>query len=642
MPTKPKQYRKLQFQILKEIALNGHLSNRKLRERLEVSHPVISEAIKSLMDRRLVEISYIDSTEPQGGKPEKYYTLTKQGLEEFISRIPAPEEFFQALLKSYNLRLQTGWLNTSTMSIKDFELHHESYKQKYFGYSSTHAYVIQSSFFNKIYEQWLAEYRPGLFSQYRLKNIIDLAHSPFIEKCYEESLKINDYAITIVQKVLECLAIHRSITEKQIEEYLNSNQKFIEEKLGRKISKYPDFYQGQIEFHCAITPANIKRVIERYTLSESHMQDELKQYDDAFDYDGVVKKYLEYLSRLAIVRTDCAEGPRYELSLLGVMLTLAIVTHPHQQMFYKDNEFEKNNIDLVKFYSIVSQNYADKLPLIFGKWALLTRTREYAYEWFLPVLYQNIEDEFARAIRPGPVTVTLGGVKEFQETMQEIAFHTTVRLFDLCRGLSSVLSDSDPNENPEIPLIRQKPGLDLTQKEKADLSALKQRQKAGLLALEQKQNELAALLKYADLDIFIHELKDDNKNPTHLELVHNSELSIIEKALASEINFLFYINLARNRFLDYTDEGRNFLGDERDTGYRNRFLKDDESGDTIETHISRPVDYLRTILKTDIELKNMFQRWIADIMLYRRHATENMEKFEETVKKWKSRAVGNV
>ena len=117
MPTKPKrhlkQLPKLQFQILKEIALNGHLSNRKLKERLEVSHSVISEAIKSLMDRRLVEISYIDSIAHKDGKPEKYYTLTKQGLVEFISRIPAPEEFFQALLKSYNLRPQTGWLNTS-------------------------------------------------------------------------------------------------------------------------------------------------------------------------------------------------------------------------------------------------------------------------------------------------------------------------------------------------------------------------------------------------------------------------------------------------------------------------------------------------------------------------------------------------
>ena len=261
----------------------------------------------------------------------------------------------------------------------------------------------------------------------------------------------------------------------------SSKQRLIEEKLGRKSSMGPNFIQNQTEFHCAITPDNIKRVIDRYTLSGSYIRDELKQSDNGFDYDGVVKKYLEFLSRLVIVKTDGADGPRYELSLLGVILILAIVTHPHQKMFYKNNELEKNNLDLVKFYSIVTQNYADKLPLIFGKWALLTRTRAYAYEWFLPVFYQNIGDEFTRAIRPGPVTVTLGGVKEFQETMQEIAFHTTVRLFDLYRGLSSVLSDSDPNENPEIPLIRQKPGLDLTQKEKADLLALKQKQKARLI-----------------------------------------------------------------------------------------------------------------------------------------------------------------
>jgi DNA-binding PadR family transcriptional regulator len=270
MPTKPRRYPKqlpkLQFQIVKEIALNGHLSNIKLKERLEVSHPVISDAIKSLMDRRLVEISYTDSTEHKDGKPEKYYTLTKRGLEEFIKRNPAPEEFFQALLKSYNLRPQTGWLNTRTMSIEDFELHYELYKQKYLGYASTYAYIVQTLFLNKLYEQWLAEYRPALFAQYHLKNIINVVHSPFIGNCYEKSLEISDLnGITIIQKVLECLAIHRHITEKQIEEFLNLKQKN-EEKPGRKTFRYPDFYQDQIEFHYAITPDNIRRVIDKYTI----------------------------------------------------------------------------------------------------------------------------------------------------------------------------------------------------------------------------------------------------------------------------------------------------------------------------------------------------------------------------------------
>jgi hypothetical protein len=66
---------------------------------------------------------------------------------------PAPEEFFQALLKSYNLKPQTAWLNSNIMSIEDFELHYESYKQKYLGYAPSHAYVVQSLLFNKLYEQ---------------------------------------------------------------------------------------------------------------------------------------------------------------------------------------------------------------------------------------------------------------------------------------------------------------------------------------------------------------------------------------------------------------------------------------------------------------------------------------------------------
>ncbi|MGA7368441.1 MAG: class I SAM-dependent methyltransferase [Nitrososphaeraceae archaeon] len=39
----------------------------------------------------------------------------------------------------------------------------------------------------------------------------------------------------------------------------------------------------------------------------------------------------------------------------------------------------------------------------------------------------------------------------------------------------------------------------------------------------------------------------------YVKTIYGSELSIIENVLASEITFLFYINLARNRFIDYTD-----------------------------------------------------------------------------------------
>jgi DNA-binding MarR family transcriptional regulator len=587
MPTKPKprypkQIPKLQFRIIREIALAGQLSNVKLKERLEVSHSVISDAIKVLVDRGIIKKSHIDAVKHQYGKPEKYYALTEIGLDEFKNGNPTPDEFVEGLLKSYRVRgRRYFWLNP--MGNKEFEFHYKLFEQKYVGYSSTHGYLVQSPFFNKLYEQWLAEYRPALFGQNHLKNIIELTHSPFLEKCYEESLKINDpNGITVFQKVLECLAIRRSITEKQIEEFLNSKQKQIEERLAGKTFKYPDFIQDQIEFHYAITPDNIRRVIDRYTFSESYKD----EFEDV-SYETVIKKYLEFLSRLVIIKTDYDDGPKYELSLFGIMLILGIITRSNQKMLYKRDGVKKNDEDLVEFYSTISRNYADKLPLVFGKWDLLTKAWGYAYRWFLPVLYQNIEDEYARAMRSGSVTVTLGGVKEYQETMQEIAFHTTAKLFELYEVLSSV---------------------------------------SGHPVLKRKHRELAVLLKYADLSRFIKKLKDKNLTQVnqHLELAYNSELSIIEKALASEVTFLFYINLAKEKFLDYTGEGRYFLGDKRDTEYQ----------DTTESHIMRPIDFLRRILKSDREVSDTFLKWMADIMAYHRRSEKYMEKLEATVKEW--------
>ena len=127
------------------------------------------------------------------------------------------------------------------------------------------------------------------------------------------------------------------------------------------------------------------------------------QNSDYIEHRDTIKRYLSILFHFIIIEIpdiDTKE-PRYELSLLGIVLILAIVTHPHQKMFYANHVAVKNNEDLISFYNKVSANYVDKLPLIFGKWTFLTNTWRYAYRWFLPVLYLNIEDEFARAMTSG-------------------------------------------------------------------------------------------------------------------------------------------------------------------------------------------------------------------------------------------------
>jgi DNA-binding MarR family transcriptional regulator len=598
---------KFQTRIIGAIALEGHLSNKKITERLHAQHSDVSVAIRSLLETGYVVLSYTQIQERRAH--EKYYALTKKGFQEFINGSPSPKDFCRAILGFHSIRARSTKLGP--MDNKEFEEYCTLFEYGFLNYASTHGHLVHSPFYNKIYEQWLAENHSNLYERNYLKRITSIIHSPFFEKCYTDSLRKYDIdGITVVQKVLECLAIHRSITERQLIEYLNSKQEDINKMLTGKTFRYPEFIWHQIKNDYDITDENIKRVINRYTLTESYLQEELQMPED-LDYSKITKKYLDFLSRFVVIKMDNVDGPRYELSLLGVLLTLAIVTHPHQQMFFKDSGHQKSDEDLMTFYDIVSINYTDKLPLIFGKWALLTNTWQYAYQWFLPVLYQKVIDEFTRSKNPGSVSIALGGVKEYQETMREIAFHTAARLFELYRDISSILHHPDKKDDSEIPLHGSN--------------------EAGLQALENKQKQLAALLKYVDLGRFVGELTiniDFMHNNRQTKTIYDSELSIIEKSLASEITFLFYINLARDRFLDYTDEGRNFLGDERDTDYK----------DTAEYHILKPVDFLKMILKSDKELKNIFLNWIADIKNYHQKSGAQIEEFERTIEKLKLRS----
>jgi DNA-binding MarR family transcriptional regulator len=601
MPTKPGP---LQIKIINAIGLAGHLSNSKLTDRMNISHPVVSDAITSLLQRRLIEFSYVDEerttkTHKSGGRPEKYYALTRNGLGLFIDENPAPEEFFTAILNFYTIREQSFLLRRNTtipVRIEEFENYFKRFKNECLSYASTQGYLIQSPFFGKLYRQWIVDNKPYFFEEEHLKYITTTIHSPFLENCLDQLFgKNSTNRIPITQKVLECLAIHRSLTEEQICKHISSKQKRIENKLGR--SKYPDFVQNS-----AVTKENIAISINLYTLNKNYLQSGFQTSVD-YDYNKIMKSYVEYLSHLIIVKHESPMGSRYELSLFGILLILSIITDRRQKMFYTiGNKFEKTEEDLISFYDKISQAYPEKLPLIFGKWALLSRINHNAYRWFLPVINQIIGD----ATQYSSVPITLGGIKEYQDCLHGITFYTITQLFKIYEGLSSALSNNNQNNDLDIPLINKDTNSEI------------------LLTLQEKEKELTAFLKYADLGRFVKHLEQINQLS---DSGYNSELSIIENVLANEITISFYINLVRSKHLDYTDEYKHFLGDERDPDYR----------DTDEYHVLRPADFLRTILRSDTEIKEMFLGLINDIMKYHQQTGGGMNNFYENIKNWKRR-----
>ena len=522
MTTKENWYRRkrpeLQFRIIKAIALSGHSSNNKLTRKLKVSHPVISAALNSLKTAKLIEYSHSEVHIHSKGRSEIYYSLTEKGWKEFISEIPIPKEFCVAILNTYRIRAQSGALKP--MNKTELDSYFEIYKQKYLGYTSTQGHLVQSPFFNKLYEQWLAEYRQSFYEQSQLKRTTSLIDSPFFEKCYEESLeKYDPNGITVVQKVLECLAIHRSITEKQIYECLKSKHEETKEKLAGKIFRYPDFVREQIEHDYDVTKENISRVIDRYSHVERYIQGLLTP--EEIEYNRVTRKYLEFLSHLVVIKKKNEDEPRYELSLFGIMLILAIVSHPQQKMLHVkniDRGFVTTENDLTSFYKIVSKNYADKLPLIFGKWPIITSIWPHAYKGFLPVLYQNTIDEFTRFVRLGSVSITLGGVKEYIDSMEGIAFHIASKLIEIYQSLRSVRKKYD---HTAISDLDQMHNIEHDENTEQDANA-------AISFLVEKEKELSAFLKYADLANYLMSI-DDKKTDQIVDSLYDSDFSVIEE-----------------------------------------------------------------------------------------------------------------
>lgn len=215
----------------------------------------------------------------------------------------------------------------------------------------------------------------------------------------------------------------------------------------------------------------------------------------------------------------------------------------------------------------------------------------------------------------GSTPITLGGTKEYQDVMNGITFCTIIQLFEIHHGLSSILSmisNDNQNYDSEIPLMN----ID----SKSDIS----------IALHKKEKELISFLRYADLGRFIDRLEAmkviKQQVDQRRESIYNTELRIIEDVLTNEITFSFYVNLIKSEYIDYIDEDKYFLGDERDTEYK----------DTTEYQVIRPADFLRIILKSDREIKETFLGWISDIIKYQQQVEEHANEFYDNIKKWKS------
>ena len=253
-----------------------------------------------------------------------------------------------------------------------------------------------------------------------------------------------------------------------------------------------------------VLEGNIMNVIDRYTLSSNYSFEQFSEISEPMEINA---QYSEFISHLLIRVIENRTGKRYELTLFGVVLILAIVHYYHlnpPKIFF--NEFldqQRNN----NYYNRVISNYKDKIPLIFAKWQILTDVFngvDYLMANFEPVFYKEIRTPLIS------LPMNMGGVKEIYENTRGIAYHGYSKLTEIHKSGVSVLETStevDPSYYMSF--------------------------------IKDKLSNIELLLQTTDLQRFMGYIAKQN----YSSIYQTGIVTAIENSFANEVSFLFYITL---------------------------------------------------------------------------------------------------
>jgi hypothetical protein len=224
----------------------------------------------------------------------------------------------------------------------------------------------------------------------------------------------------------------------------------------------------------------------------------------------MLNQYVDFIQHLVVVPHLEKGETRYDLSLFGIALLLSLRAYEYlnpEKLFY-------NNLKFEEFCSKLSTTYKDKLPLIFGKWDSLVGETLRDNNVIFEILRNLFYDRTSKARIESSVIV--GGVKEYYESVQTLSDWSYPRLEAIHKAGEKILEELGQSKDCYCHKL-----------------------------LSSKMDEIANSLSQRNLNRFMESLHADDSGPNSPirdpYRIYANELVYIEKALADEINFLFYI-----------------------------------------------------------------------------------------------------
>ena len=434
------------------------------------------------------------------------------------------------------------------------------------------------------------------FCRYRKKfdyNIIDLFYHEFLRH-YLEYPSVIDNSFFISQ-----LDIFDHMCEKWVQDNINENEISILQKILEVLAFHPNLTLEQITEETVNSLEKVRAELKRITRDTTfHDSGFLTEYDEYIATNG-----LDYMSDFMLHNTlKKMTNPNgesiFSLSLYGVMLVIFLLRNHNANRVIKELfVFKKFNIQ--QSLDIISDNYKDLLPLIFGEWNLLKSVLRIASVYNFDVII----DKRAR-MNTLENPVLLKGNKEFYDANQGIALYSRKQLMDLVDSGLSILS---------------RYRTELEKENKDNLIDI----------MESRFKEIYIVLGYSVGDETRWNITGSQGQS---QLNSLSTVSMLMRAFANEITFLYYINQNRDIYtpdlLPAPDYNFEFDFPSSKEGAEAFWLReyDKYSLAPQKDHFlpTSPKQRLIDILNKSIQIKESFVNCIYDCIRYYNQAREVM------------------
>jgi hypothetical protein len=259
------------------------------------------------------------------------------------------------------------------------------------------------------------------------------------------------------------------------------------------------------------------------------------------------------------------------------------------------------------YYNKIASTYPDKLPLIFGKWKFLKDALNFD---FFPSLFDYL---FLDRSEISSLSVLLGGNKEIYDNIRSDTLgkiNKFLKVYD--DGISAVQSDDFSKAYLQkggeyYQFIQEKlNGIEILLR----YTSLKSFAKYMINKKGKSEPDFSAHVSLKDKDMPVWKVNEqlidnrvDEKN-----INFEDDLPFIEKALADEFSFLFFIGLLRDN--DYRSS---------DYPLTTAFINPSPS-------LMYPKDFLMQIIRSDVEIRKKLEEWINEATSYQKLASDRMNE----------------